>query len=176
MATKMSKLNILRTVIHENYQLNTRYLEETECHPRMRIDINDEGIEYLVCKFDRPNTDTFPFFFFFTGLNKICDYVVFFERRGRLQLIISELKKGKDNTNANHQLKASEEFLKYIIKTANRIGLEINIEDCNFHKVRFSEANIRRMKHKTKMHDPLHSYGEGFFDYKSSELRFKYFG
>ena len=92
------------------------------------------------------------------------------------ELIISELKKGKDNTNANHQLKASEEFLKYIIKTANRIGLEINIDDCNFHKVRFSEANIRRMKHKTKMHDPLHSYGEGFFDYKSSELRFKYFG
>lgn len=172
----MSRLNILRAVIHQNYQLNTRYLEEIECHPRMRIDINDEGIEYLVCKFDRPNLETFPFFSNISGLNKMCDYVVFFERRGRLQLVISELKKGKDNTNANHQLKASEEFLKFIINTANRIGLEIDVDDCNFHKVRFSEANIRRMKHKTKMHDPLHSYGEGFYDYNSGELRFKYFG
>lgn len=172
----MSKLQILKKIINTDFHSATNKLEEKECKPPMVIRINDEegAFEYFLSKFDIQGKDTFPFFSGISGLKKVCDYILFFEHRSKLRIIISELKVGRDNLNANRQLDAAEEFITYLINSAQRIGEEISIQDIKIYKVRFSYSRISK-KRNTKMTDPLHHVERNLYDYNSDEIRFRYF-
>lgn len=173
----MTKLEIIKKVIHEDFLYNQAFLEEKQPTFRMKIKLSSSNAEeYLVYRFNPESKVLFPFFSIESNLRKICDYIVLFEKKGKLFIIISELKRGctkSGNLNANRQLKASELFLQYIIKSANRIGFPIEETDCRLFKVRFSEDKIdKRMKKTSKNSGFLNSCGDDIFEYLSDELQF----
>lgn len=172
----MSKLEIIQKVIHSNFVYDNEYLEERKPDFRMRINLSEKNTENkLIYRFDPDNRVLFPFFSDERHLNKICDFFVLFERNNKLYILISELKRGwsRDNGTANKQLEASEQFMKFVIKSANRIGLQLDENDCVLYKLRFSEAYIEKVKKRaTKMKDPLHGCGNDIYEYRSDSIRF----
>lgn len=176
MALIMNKLDSIRKVIHNKYVCNDNFLEERKPDFKMKINLSDENTEdNLIYRFDPDKETIFPFFSDEKHLCKICDYFIFFERKNRVYVLISELKRGssKNNGLANKQLEAGEEFVRFIIKSANRIDLEIDENDCVFYKLRFSEANIERFKKReTKPKDQLHGCGGNIYEYRSNDLKF----
>ena len=76
-----------------------------------------------------------------SGLKKICDYILFAEEGDYLFIFLIELKKGTES--AKKQLNASQEFVNYIINSAQRIGKAID-EKIAFRQIRVSEKRISR--------------------------------
>ena len=173
----MSKLEIIKKIIHEDFLHNQAFLEEKQPTFKMKIKFSTSNVEdYVIYRFNPESKVIFPFFSTESNLRKICDYIVLFEKKDKLYIIISELKKGctrGGNKSANRQLKASELFLQYIIKSATRIGFVLDETDCKFFKVRFSEDKInKRMKKSSKNSGFLNSCGDDVFEYLSDELQF----
>lgn len=174
----MNKIKIINRIINSKFIHGFDCLEEKRVDFHMKITFSERNIEdKLIYKFDVDESkDFFPFFSNETHLKKISDYVILFERRDKLYIIISELKKGFDNSNASKQLEATEIFIKYIISSAKRLGFELTEDDCVFYKIRFSETNIVRTKKRTtRCKDPLHGLPNGTFEYKFDCLHFIHF-
>ena len=191
----MTKIEMINKIINSRFIYRSEFLEEKRDDFHMKItfsehnqevksiykfDVEKRNKEYKKNRnFDDDNSiELFPFFSNITNLKKISDYVIFFERADKLYILISELKKGSDNSNASKQLEATETFMKFIISSAKRLGLEFELTDadCVFYKIRFSEEKITKInKGTTRFKDPLHGLGNDTFEYRSDCLQFIHF-
>ena len=172
----MTKLEMIQKVINGNFVYENEFLEEKKPDFTMRITLSDKNTENkIIYRFDPDNGAIFPFFSDEKHLNKICDFFVFFERNNKLYVLISELKRGCSSKNsiANKQLDASEHFIDFVIKSANRIGIALKDEDCVIYKLRFSEEYIKKaVKKQSKFKTPLHGCGNNIYEYRSNCIEF----
>ncbi|VTQ01793.1 hypothetical protein [Sphingobacterium daejeonense] len=137
----------------------------------MKIEIDRRGCKSLVIKPDvelgkEYKGGIFPFFNNKkSGVCKICDYLIFGLENNKIYAILIELKKGDRNTMP--QLKAAENFLNFIISTANRLeGKNINVIT---RKVSIKE--IKR-KPKTKIKDiEYDSHNHHIFEQNKFHIR-----
>lgn len=118
----MSILSDIANVLHDDFKCRANYFEEKDAD--MKIDIDANGCQYLIYKYDKKlgkefKGGLFPFFAKNSGVCKVSDYVVFAERNKTLYCLVIELKRGKSQTLP--QLKAAKEFVQYIISTVNRV-------------------------------------------------------
>ena len=94
---------------------------------KMSLSISDHGRQYLLYSFDKVvrfanNTkaaDLQPYFKTNAGVKSMCDYFLFCWERGKLYVLLIELKQGANNV--THQLLAGKLFALYIISTLNRV-------------------------------------------------------
>lgn len=120
-----SKIELISNIIDPFFKEDniTKLKEDKEF---MSIDFIADGIRFLSFSFDKelPKKDfpkgIFPF------LNRgeklvctFCDYIIFCEFKGKLFILLIELKKGKDNV--TKQLDACHCFSDYLISTLNRV-------------------------------------------------------
>lgn len=147
----MSKLEIIDSILHESYKDNSNILIERNTDNRgkafvmQRRVIAKRNVNYSIYRYDK-QTELFPFFKG-TGvskLKKMCDYVLFIEEGEHLFTYLVELKKGTES--AKNQLDAAECFVKYVIATTNRLELDLDITENNFHlrKIRVSESKSNK--------------------------------
>lgn len=119
----MSNLEKINNTLHEDSLCNkTTILEEGSVN--MKIPIDSTGCKFLLYKYDKQlkkeyKGGLFPFFAKKKSVCSVSDYILFTETKGKLFILIIELKKGKDQTLP--QLKASKCFVDYVINTINRI-------------------------------------------------------
>lgn len=109
--------------------------------------ISHNDIKYLIFRYDPDKVDIFPYFNQISGLKKICDYFMFVEEGQNFYAILIELKLGIDS--AKKQLEASDEFIKFLIKSSERVGLP-NLTNFNIIKVRLSEERSKKRNRTTK--------------------------
>lgn len=90
------------------------------------IPLLKSGINYRLFSFDKkyrrgqcPNR-LFTFFSTITGAQTMCDYCLVGVKKGKLFVLLFELKKGDEQV--MDQLKAGEVFAKFIISSVNRIN------------------------------------------------------
>lgn len=90
------------------------------------VTLDKTGVRCLLYSFDKkykkgqsPNR-LFTFFNTITGAQVMCDYCLFGVKKGNLYILLFELKKGDDQV--MEQLKAGEEFAKFIVGSLNRIN------------------------------------------------------
>jgi hypothetical protein len=147
----MSKLEIIREILHENYKPNNQsHLTEIDTDSRGRkFEVNyriikQPQIEFELFRFDHA---AFPFFKNVTDIKKMCDYILFAEEGDYLYVFVIELKLG--NLSAKKQLNASKEFVQFIINSANRIGKEID-SDYKIRKVRICDEMIKKRRLKVE--------------------------
>ena len=160
----MRLLNIVQEILDEKYISKGNLMIEPEAG--MRIEI--KGEDFLCYKFGVDVHKEFLNHFSDSScLKKMADYIIFQQVKEQLLILQVELKKGKANNSASVQLRACDEFSRYIIRTIERIGKELSENDCKFFKIRISEGDIKRFKSKTKSTDCIHPVGENYFSYRS---------
>lgn len=94
---------------------------------KMSLPISDHGKQYLLYSFDKSgklanNTkaiDLQPYFKANTGVKSMCDYFLFCWEKGKLYVLLIELKQGKNNV--RRQLLAGKLFALNIVSTLNRV-------------------------------------------------------
>ncbi len=91
------------------------------------IALNKSGVRCLLYSFDRKyKKGQYPncLFTFFKNtkpnIQSMCDYCLFGVKNGRVYILLFELKRGEEQV--MEQLKAGEEFAKFIIASMNRIN------------------------------------------------------
>lgn len=111
--------------------------EKGTTHKAQRVNI-DDGKRKLVWNLYRFDLDEKDFLHFFNktdnspeGLRKFCDYVLLVNNGSKTFVLLIELKRG-DTAGADKQLKASEVFIEYVHKTAERLYQDFG--DFNFNK------------------------------------------
>lgn len=160
----MSLLNIVQEILDEKYISKGKIMIEPEAE--MRIEI--KGDDFLCYKFGVDTNKEFLNHFSDTsGLKKMADYIIFQQVNEQLIILQIELKKGKANNSASVQLRACDEFSRYIIRTIERIGKGLSEKSCKFFKIRISESDIKKFKSKTKPTDCIHIISENYFSYRS---------
>ncbi len=118
-----NNLDYFRTVLSNEFITNDSFLSEPK--EKMRIDLIKSGCKSFLFKFDKQlgreyKGGIFPFFNSGEkGVCKVCDYIIFAEKSGKVYSIMIELKKGREGTNP--QLKAGECFVEYVKATVNRV-------------------------------------------------------
>jgi len=163
----MSKLEIIEEILHPRFKPeNQNCLFETNLDDKKQkftvsYDIvKSKKIQYLLYRFEQ---NAFPFFNDISALKKSCDFILFAENDERFYVFVIELK--KSNLSAEKQLKASEEFVKYILNSANRIGYDlISIENVEIRKIRICDKKLHR--NRTKMKESDFDYIGNFCEYK----------
>ena len=163
----MSKLDIIDEVLNNNYKPTdqSKLIEENvNANGRrfvMNIPIINNHLPFNLYRFDPDELDFFPYFSDLSGLKKISDYILFVEEHNYMYVFLIELKKG--TASAKEQLKATEEFVKYVINSAKRIGKELD-DNIAIRQIRISERKINRRKLNE----------DGNFDYLDNYLDYKY--
>lgn len=106
-------------------------------HKAQRVNI-DDGKRKLVWNLYRFDLEEKDFLHFFNrtnnspeGLRKFCDYVLLVNNGSKTFVLLIELKRG-DTAGADKQLKASEVFIEFVHKTAERLYQDFG--DFNFNK------------------------------------------
>ncbi|MCH5247539.1 MAG: hypothetical protein J1E99_05205 [Muribaculaceae bacterium] len=163
----MKDFDFIASIIHNRYLCkgNERLLmiEDKESTGKeqqlVRISFNERQIDRInLYRFD---SETNKFLLFFNdgdnapkGLNKFCDYIIMVERDDVLSVVLVELKRGGTDGH-EQQLEAGRLFMKYILKTAERIKdlnkQELNIESVELRQVLIQPA--RSNKELTKRKD-----------------------
>lgn len=144
-----SQLDLLKRILDNDYIDENKVLVETNVDEykksfTMRRDIvSYTDLEYILFRYDPDKIEIFPYFSAISGLKKICDYIMFVEEKDHLYVLIIELKKGLES--ANNQLVASECFVKFIIDSAERIGVKLT-SNIHFRKIRISEERANKVK------------------------------
>lgn len=113
------------SLLADAYKERQRRLEETQID--MSLDINDYGKDYLLYSFDKvvkrakgeKSIDLQPYFKSSEGVKSMCDYFLFCWERGKLYVLLIELKQGKEQV--RRQLDAGNLFATYLINTLNRV-------------------------------------------------------
>lgn len=143
----MSKLAIIREILHENYKHNNQnLLTEIDTDSRgRRFEVNYKIVKQPQIDYElyRYSETALPFFKDISGLKKMCDYILFAEEGNYLYIFVIELKLG--NMSAKKQLNAASEFVQFIINSSNRVGKEI---DANYRikRVRICDEMIKKRK------------------------------
>ena len=158
----MSKIKIINSILHEKFCDKSEILIEKDkdkygkIFEMKRNIVSRKGIEYTLYKYDQ-KIDIFPFFtdtdsnkesgVGISHLKKMCDYVLFAEERTHLHVYLIELKKG--NQTGKRQLDSGECFVKYLISTIERLGVDIEISNENLHfkqiQITESRSNKKRL-------------------------------
>lgn len=99
-------------------------------------------------RFDMEESGDFlPFFNDADGapqrLNAFCDYIALIEQNAHLIIILFELKRGT-TSGVDDQLKASYEFMRYILRSAERIKAINHVQDFKEENVEFRKVILRR--------------------------------
>lgn len=150
-----SQLDLIRTLLNSAYIDNNKILIEKEIASNgkpfemRRNIIAHRDITFLLFRFDT-KLKLFPYFNELTGLNKVCDYMLFAEEGDHLFLLLIELKKGTES--ALKQLAASESFAHFIIDAARRVGILLT-ENIHIKKIRISEERAKRRNRGSKIKD-----------------------
>ena len=105
-------------------------------HKIQRVSIDDGNRKGLIKKLYRFDLDEKEFLPFFDktdlspeGLRKFCDYILLVSYQSKTYILLIELKRG-DMSGADKQLRASESFIEFLCKTAERLHKDFN--DFNF--------------------------------------------
>lgn len=119
----MNIITQIADIIEKQFENRDKRLSEPEAD--MTINVITDGCQCAIYSFDKKlgkeyKGGIFPFFAKKEKVNKINDYTIFAEYKGRLYCLIIELKKSKCQTFP--QLRAGHEFAKFIIGTVNRIN------------------------------------------------------
>ncbi len=130
----------------------------------MQLNIKSSStLEYCLYRFDPDIDAIFPFFNKThdapKGLGKICDFILFVEENTTFFILLIEMKVG--NATTKKQLDASECFIEYIIKSAERVGHRL--EKAIVRKIGINERPKSR-KRPTKMQDLAYD-PNNFLDY-----------
>ncbi len=109
--------------------------EDTHKAQRVNIDDGKRGFIRNLYRFDLEEKE-FLHFFDRTdnspeGLRKFCDYILLVKHDDKTFVLLIELKRG-DTSGADKQLKASETFIEFLHKTAER--LHRDFADFNFNR------------------------------------------
>ena len=115
---------------------------------------------YALYRSDEHEIDFLPFFRKGSGsgvprgLRIFCDYILLAEMRGKMYVLLIEMKSGKTN-DAVKQLDASELFMEYICKSAERVKLQngdISFDKNNVcvRKIIVKKLDAKRHKSVTK--------------------------
>lgn len=106
-------------------------------HKAQRVNI-DDGKRELIRNLYRFDLEEKEFLHFFDktdnspeGLRKFCDYVLLVKHDDKTFVLLIELKRG-ETTGADKQLKASEVFIEFLHKTAERLHRDFG--DFNFNR------------------------------------------
>ncbi len=167
----MTNIEILQSILHERYKHPKQdVIEEINKNckgkkfvQQYKIEQDGSSVEYLLYRYD----DTaLPFFKEVEGLKKMCDYILFTEWNNKLKVFAIELKQTTDS--AIRQLEAASEFVNYVIKSAKRIGFEID-QSFSVRKVRICDSKVR--KSRIKVSDRIQFDNNGYCDYQLSTLR-----
>lgn len=118
----LSKVNSL---LSDDYKEKQGRLEEVQIE--MSLEINDHGKPYLLYSFDKvvkkskreKSIDLQPFFKSNAGVKSMCDYFLFCYERGKLYVLLIELKQGEEQVTS--QLAAGKLFATYLVNTLNRV-------------------------------------------------------
>lgn len=124
----LSKVDSLLSAVYKENK--GRLIEE---RPSMSLTINDYGRHYLLYSFDkivkpyrgRKAIDLQPYFATNEGVKSMCDYFLFCFERGKLFVLLIELKQGEEQV--TRQLEAGKTFASFIINTLNRVE-KLNIK------------------------------------------------
>ncbi|MEO6832003.1 MAG: hypothetical protein ABI378_06645 [Chitinophagaceae bacterium] len=142
----MSKLDIIREVLHSRYEApdQNRIIEEhigrggKPVLPTVRNIHSPHGINHLLYRFTPDaGQEILPFFADKSGLKKLCDYVLFAEEGKNFFCLLLEMKEGSGG--AKQQLKAAEAFVHYVVNAAQRIGKAITPGDVNIRLISVNE-------------------------------------
>lgn len=114
----------------------------------MSLDIDAHGKNYLLYSFDKivrdregeKVIDLQPFFNSNEGVKSMCDYFLFCWEKGRLFVLLIELKQGKEQV--TRQLKAGYLFASYLVNSLNRVE-NMNITPI-IRKISIRDYNIVR--------------------------------
>ena len=102
--------------------------KENNIHKKQCVDIDDGKRRNLVRRLYRFDLDKNDFLPFFNntheapeGLRKFCDYILLVEYMNKTYVLLIELKRG-EVSGADKQLNATEVFMEFLYKTAERIS------------------------------------------------------
>lgn len=108
-----------------------------DTHKAQRVNI-DDGRRELIRNLYRFDLEEKEFLHFFNktddspeGLRKFCDYILLVKHKNKTFVLLIELKRG-DTYGADKQLKASEAFIEFLQKTAERLYQDF--ADFNFNR------------------------------------------
>ncbi|MGJ1366324.1 hypothetical protein [Sphingobacterium spiritivorum] len=135
---------------------------------KMFIDFVSDNQRFLSFSLDKElSREDFPkglFPFFNRGEPKLCsfcDYLVFTEYKGRLFILLIELKKGKENV--TKQLNAAQCFVEYLIATVNRVynvKLSPQIRQIS---IRARHIKPRQRQKEIRYEDDFHTFQDSKF-------------
>lgn len=166
----MTNIEILQNILHAGYKHPTQdVIEEINKNckgkkfiQQYKIEQDGAAVDYLLYRYD----DTaLPFFKKVEGLKKMCDYILFTEWNNKLRVFAIELKQTNDS--ALPQLEAASEFVNYIVKSAKRVGFEID-QSFYMRKIRICDSKVK--KNKIKVSDRIQFDNNGYCDYQLSTL------
>lgn len=165
-----SKIELISNVL-DNFFKEENITELKEIQENMSIDIVRDNLRFLSFSFDKALPEhEFPkglFPFFNRGEPKVCsfcDYVIFTEYKGKLFILLIELKKGKKNV--TKQLNAGQCFSEYLISTINRV-YNLNI------KPEIRQISIRERHIKPKQKQKEIKYIDNFHTFEDSKFWLK---
>lgn len=154
----MSKIDLVKNILADKFIVSKDKLVEDNIMERNIVHHHDIS-DYELYRFDPDNEDIFPFFKETKDLKKICDYILLAEQGKNLFILLIEMKLG--NKSPHKQLNATELFVKYILKSAERI--DCKIEDCHIRKIRICDKK-RQTKPKELEYDK-----DYFLDYNTTK-------
>ncbi len=162
-----NKLELISNVLDDFFK-EDNITKLVEIQEDMSVDFISGNLRFLSFSFDKilPKTD-FPkglFPFFNRGTPKVCsfcDYVIFTEYKGKLFVLLIELKKGKENV--TKQLSAAQCFSEYVIATINRVyGTNVKPEIRQI-SIRARHIKPRQMQKDVKYEDNFHTFCDSKF-------------
>ena len=163
----MRLLNIVQEILDEKYISKGNLMIEPEAG--MRIEI--KGEDFLCYKFGVDvHKEFLNHFSDSSGLKKMADYIIFQQVKEQLLILQVELKKGKANNSASVQLRACDEFSRYIIHTIERIGKELSENDCKFFKIRIYRCALPPCARCAETHDKL----KGIYERPRNHIPFRH--
>lgn len=119
----MKKINYFKNVFNENFIYNESAL--TEPKENMSVSLIKDGCVSFVFQFDKKlnreyKGGLYPFFNRGeSNVFKVCDFIIFSEKKGKVYALVIELKTGKDAIQP--QLNAGVTFSDFVLNTVNRV-------------------------------------------------------
>ena len=122
---KNNYLSKIDSLLADDYKASLGLLVEEQIG--MTLKINNYGRSYLLYSFDKvvkrkkenKAIELQPYFKSIEGVKSMCDYFLFCYDKGKLFVLLIELKRGKEQVMC--QLNAGNLFATYLINTLNRV-------------------------------------------------------
>ena len=130
---------------------NVMVERKEDAHKAQRVNI-DDGKRAFIRNLYRFDLEEKEFLNFFDktdnspeGLRKFCDYVLLVKHKEKTFVLLIELKRG-EITGADKQLKASEVFIEFLNKTAERLHRDFGNFDFNRRNIVLRKIIIKEVK------------------------------